>query len=289
MVKQIFYSNEKLFFFYTSNELKIFSQDSVNGFNCDIVLLLNKKNLKKILYNEENFIFFSLSEDGTLYKFYYPTVKTLTISERLEKEKREPLVKKIQNINNEANFDNYLCSLIKLNYDDSNYTDMYLMKNYLIIIDKEYNIYNFNIENIKTDFLFDEENFTENHKSSENCITLEHINESNKNIYKTLNDKSNYDTYEKDKKYLLCDDQKIHFKSENFLNKDNSDLINLDIESDYKINQINKNKYEGYFENKSKTNFHDILVKINKNYNKIIKIDCSESNMLFSDINNKVK
>lgn len=255
-----------------------------------VSLNLNKKNVSKVLYNEENFIFFALSEEGKLYKFYYPTEKTLLISEKLEKEKRDPLVKRIINNHSQNSVESYNCSLIKMNYDESNYTDIFLMKNYLIVIDKNYNIFYLNIEDIKTDFLLEEENTTDNNKNSEGSgDSSNNLIEGRRNSHKSLTDKSNFDTDKKEKKILNNYEFGLEEKkSHKSLNQEDSNLINLDYEKNSIDKSNKKSKYEGYFDDQAKTNFHDILVKLNQNYNKIVKLDCSESNLLFSDEDQKV-
>lgn len=293
-MKQIFHINEKLFLFNTSDELKIFSQqESFGNYSYLLSLFLNKSKIKKILFNQENYIFFALSEDGKLYKFYYPTYKTLLISEKLEKEKREPLIKKITNSENENTGNQYTCSLIKLNYDESVYNDIYLMKNYLIVFDKNDDIFYLNIENINTDFSIDEENTSssETNKLSENGDSSKNLIEDRKNSINNLLERSNSYTEKKEKKILIDEDEleSEGKKSDMSLNKEDTNLINLDASCNSNNDYSNKkNKFEGYFDNQAKTNFHDILLKLGKTYNKIIKIDCSESNLLFADENQKV-
>jgi hypothetical protein len=205
------------------------------------------------------------------------------LSEKLEKEKRGPLVKKISSSKNEDSSNHYQCSFIKLNYDESIYTDIYLMKNYLIIIDKNYDIFYLNIESFTTDFLIYEDNNSENSDSSKS------LNEAYRNLGEDLIEKSNYKTNVKEKKYLINENnEKVDKKSDKCLNFENINLINLDLKSNTNHDLNTKSKFEGYFDDQAKTNFNDILLKLNQNYNKIIKIDCSESNLLFADEDQKV-
>jgi len=255
------------------------------------------------------------------------------ISEKLEKEKRNPLVVKItkhtkskneNNQNNEYTGYHYNCSLIKLNYDESIYTDIYMMKNYLIVFDREHNIHYLNIEKINIDdFLFFDENnsssqsenkdkdnkipFTDGIRDNRDSSSRSLIEGSSRNplILTSLSEVSNANTYKKEKSTLI-NNNVDNDESENSkldkslltlakLNKEETSLINLDSDSCClnNSNNINNNlipnsKYEGYYD-EAKTNFHDILLKLNKTYNKINKIDCSESNLLFADEDQKVK
>jgi len=85
--------------------------------------------------------------------------------------------------------------------------------------------------------------------------------------------------------------QKEYLKPINFNFENNKDLINLNNESE--ILQESKNKNKKYFVNNQTksyaTNFMEIILRIKRNFSKVTKIDSSEMNILFSDLENKVK
>jgi len=277
LVKQIFFSNDKLFFFYTSDDLNIFSQTGTNYFKNLFTLHLNKKNINKIVYYETNNSFFALSEEGNIYQFYYPTENIITLSSRLEHEKKEGLVKKIINLENSKEGDRYLCNFIQLNSNSILFTDIFLMKNYLIMIDNNFDVYYLNIENLKIEF-FEADYGSIIDKDIKTELKLDdNIDYSSP----TLIDKSNHNTKKKENFIQIEDFNKV----ENFSNltlKENNNLINLEVDT------LKNFKYECNHPFKPKISFEEIIVKLNKNHNKIIKIDCSESNLLFADDEQKV-
>ncbi len=275
-----------MFFLNSSNQLKIYSHDGRDDFNVLFSLQLDKENIYKIVFNEENSIFFGLTYDGKIYQFYLPSEMSLKISNDLEKEKREPIIKKI--INPDNGIENYLCALIKLNLDDIFYFDIYIMKNFVILFDKYFDIYYFNIDNLKINFFYEHEItkdniIVQNKSSSYNIIQNNQINIE---FHRNLKDNSNYNKNEKNN---LFNDFEINKEYLNNTNNESSEEINLEKNFTNKINleANNKKKYFDYY-NYLQTNFHEILLKLNKIQKGIIKIDCSESNLLFADEEQKV-
>lgn len=219
-------------------------------------LILKQRNIKKIIFSEENSIFFALSEDGIIYKFYYPDQKNLD----LNCDKNISIFKKLKDEN--PDILNYTCYLLRVNFDEVYYTDIFLMKNYLILLDKTSTFFSINIDNLKTYLDKDSENL--------NSLELKKNNSGNSDSL-SYSFKENQNQQENNSVLV-----------ENNSNK-KENLIDID------INIIEK-KFSAYnyFNEKSRSNFEDVLVKLFQINSAITKIDCSESFLIFADEENKV-
>ena len=256
IVKQIFYTNDKTFVFFNTAEIKIFLNDVNENFCYYMNLILKQKNIKKIIFSEENSIFFALSEDGIIYKFYYPNQKNLD----LNCDKNISLFKKLKDEN--PHILNYTCYLLRVNFDEVYYKDIFLMKNYLILLDKTSNFYSINIDNLNLYLDKDPENLNSLELNKNNIGNSDSLSYSFKENQNQQENNSEID--------------------ENNSNK-NENLIVIDTNTNEK-----KFSDNNYFNVKPKSNFEDILVKLFQINSNIIKIDCSESLLIFSDEQNKV-
>lgn len=340
---------------YNTEELKVFPQDSIELFSVPISIFLDRKNFKKILYCEDTSVIFALSEEGIIYKIYYPSQTNVKVFEEYEKEHlSNPYIKKFHTEETKEQ-NKFSCGSIRLSFDEIIYTDIFLMKNYLVLIDKSYSFYYLNIDNLRTYLQesdkpeaqadLDKNNLDNEGAENDNNHFNNHLEQGKENIidfaYKGNNDNNNNNTFEnfnpknteKDdlkKLFVTKDTNHISYEDANNITIINDNLIRLDIEdkTGYEFGKLNSNKnwnignnssdnlslnkaYEdnlkydchnsnrdsigksaktkNNFEESQQTNFSDISVKLNQNYGKIIKVDCSDSNLLFADEEQKVK
>jgi hypothetical protein len=241
-----------------------------------------QKNIEKIIYIEDREILIGLSDEGNIFKFYFPSSNNIEAFNFLNNEKfKKKLIEKIKDIDEYNNeYEEYNCYPIKLNNEEIKFSKMFLIKSFLILFDKNDDLSYINLADLKT-YLYDEEGINEILLKSNLIINDEY----RKKHKKSLNELSNNDTFD------IIIDESLKNEDFNFNLKDMKLNNQNQNQSVYLKEIINDNKIEKYLIENNKsyaTNFMDIRLKIKRNYKKIVKIDSSEMNILFSDIENKV-